>query len=535
MKKRILSFVVACIMMFGVLPVQVVMAETLPVIEELEVDRKIHDEFEITPELLEWGKYPGLNVDILHKYGFTGKGVTIAYVDQPFDEHEEYQDVNVHYTNNSEGRDSMHGPAVLSLLAGKDIGVAPDVEVYYYAHACWEADQRTHAECLYQIIEQNKLLPDDEKITMIGFSDIIDDREKNADILREAVAECEKNGIMVWFCNEYMMSFFVPFSDKNNYDNLVINYEQEDLIYVPTSRTTADKEGFSYWTTGGTSWAMPYALGLYGMAKEINPTLDEDGLRKLMHETAYIRDGLKIINPVGFISEVLKTVGRNAEADAMLQEVAARNQYVYAVMDTSKMSNEVLVAVADYLAQLPYTVLTLDTSNVKSIDSVFDAIKTDAGSREGSIIGIRFFDNSFKAPAIEGNYSKYCESYCNIHKVDTIHVTSTRGKITSNKSLMPKFEGALPNGYLVYCAIYQKLDNGYYRFTVEYKALENMIISLVYTTDSTVEQEVIVGKTPNEIRNVLRMDIPAEEWEAIKTIGIKFQMDDITYIARYNK
>ena len=88
MKKRILSFVVACIMMFGVLPVQVVMAETLPVIEELEVDRKIHDEFEITPELLEWGKYPGLNVDILHKYGFTGKGNGIQIRDNKITKHD---------------------------------------------------------------------------------------------------------------------------------------------------------------------------------------------------------------------------------------------------------------------------------------------------------------------------------------------------------------------------------------------------------------------------------------------------------------
>ena len=29
-------------------------------------------------KLLEWGKYPGLNIDILHKYGFTGKGSVIA-------------------------------------------------------------------------------------------------------------------------------------------------------------------------------------------------------------------------------------------------------------------------------------------------------------------------------------------------------------------------------------------------------------------------------------------------------------------------
>ncbi len=32
-------------------------------------------------KLLEWGKYPGLNMDILHKHGFTGKGAVVAYID----------------------------------------------------------------------------------------------------------------------------------------------------------------------------------------------------------------------------------------------------------------------------------------------------------------------------------------------------------------------------------------------------------------------------------------------------------------------
>ena len=33
--------------------------------------------------LVEWGKDPGLNVDILHAHGFTGKGAVIAYIDMP--------------------------------------------------------------------------------------------------------------------------------------------------------------------------------------------------------------------------------------------------------------------------------------------------------------------------------------------------------------------------------------------------------------------------------------------------------------------
>ncbi len=94
-----------------------------------------------SPErLIEWGKYPGLNMDILHKHGFTGKGAVIAYIYQPIGDkaptyHEQYASSTLHYINNTKEEVSMHGPAVLSLLLGKDIGTAPAAEVYFYAFA----------------------------------------------------------------------------------------------------------------------------------------------------------------------------------------------------------------------------------------------------------------------------------------------------------------------------------------------------------------------------------------------------------------
>lgn len=104
-------------------------------------------------ELLEWGKYPGLNMDILHKYGFTGVGSVVAYIDQPLEDHSEYSDGNLHYFDLIPNMsNSMHGPAVLSLLIGKNTGTAPDTEVYYLENPAWLADQSTHAECIYKII-----------------------------------------------------------------------------------------------------------------------------------------------------------------------------------------------------------------------------------------------------------------------------------------------------------------------------------------------------------------------------------------------
>lgn len=362
--------------------------------------------------LIEWGKDPGLNVDILHKYGFTGKGAVVAYVDQPIAPHEQYSDDNVHYTNNTTMTDSMHGPAVLSLLAGKEIGTAPEAEIFFYAHASWLADQSTHAECLYQIIEKNKTLPDSKKITMIGFSDNIDSSEKNGQMFRDAVAACEEAGIMVWFCGVYGALSFLPLSDKNNYRNtVVVNWgpNKPNLVYVPSSgRTTAatiDDSRYIYWSDGGLSWTMPYVLGLYAIAIEIDPTLTQDDLRELIVSTAYDNNGLKTVNPVGFIAQVLKNVGRSEEAQAMLAEVAARQKYLYAVMDTASMSDEDLTAVGEYLATVTdATVLVADAASFANAEKLYAVLKADAENRGGQVVGVQIFGNANMVPAFQVQY-----------------------------------------------------------------------------------------------------------------------------------
>ena len=361
--------------------------------------------------LLEWGKDPGLNMDILHKYGYDGSGAVIAYIDQPIPEHEQYSSGKIHYQNNSGSDNSMHGPAVLSLLAGKDIGVAPDAEVYYYGHAAWKADQTTHAECLYQIIEQNKSLPADKKITMVGFSDNIDYSEENPEALEAAVAACEAAGVMVWFCGENGAASFLPMSDKNNPRNLMAESwgGAPELVYVPASgRTTAiDQNGaeYVYWSNGGLSWTMPYTLGLYAIVGEIDPTLTQDDMRKMIVDTAYDVNGMRIVNPVGFVAAALEGVGRSAEAKALRGEVDARQNYMYAIMDTAAMSKDDLKAVADYLAGITEaTVLVCDASSFSDAETLYTELCADAAARGGKVVGVQIFGTAAMVPAFNVKY-----------------------------------------------------------------------------------------------------------------------------------
>lgn len=363
--------------------------------------------------LIEWGKDPGLNVDILHKHGFTGKGAVIAYIDQAISSHEQYNNVNIHYTNNGESKESMHGPMVLSLLTGKDTGTAPEAEVYYYAIKSGNASQLSEAEALYQIIEQNKNLPEGKKITMVGFSDNIDPSEAYEREFRDAVAACEAAGIMVWFCGEYSPVAFLPYSDKNNLASVVtqkIYNPIPSLVYVPGSgRTGAATMGgasYIYWgQSGGLSWTMPYVLGLYAIAIEIDPTLTQDQLRQLIVSTAYDNNGMALVNPVGFVSAVLNRVGRSKEADTLRKEAAAHSRYLYAVMDTAAMSQEDLTAVGKYLAAITdATVLVADTSGFADAKSLYTALKADAAQRGGTVAGVQIFGTPDMVPAFQVDY-----------------------------------------------------------------------------------------------------------------------------------
>ncbi|MCR4612110.1 MAG: hypothetical protein K5644_09460 [Lachnospiraceae bacterium] len=365
-------------------------------------------------ELIEWGKYSGLNTDILKEYGYTGQGATIAYVDQPIGSHEIYNDINLHYKNNSTSETSMHGPAVLSLLAGKNTGTAPDAEVYYYAHAAWEQDQTTHAECLYQIIEQNKSLSDDKKIRMVGFSDNIDENEANADAFREAVAACETAGIMVWFCGEYGPMSFNPMSNKDDFSNLVVSQWwnesfNPELVFVPESgRTTAANEmgnKYIYWGQGGLSWTMPYVLGLYADALAIDSTLTQSELRQLIVNTAYTNSkGQKIVYPVNFIATVLENAGRTQDATTLRNAEKADEKYIYAVYNSSQISSSDVTAIKKYLSNVTDAkVLLADTKNADAKD-IFVSLKADAKKRGGIVKGVQIFGTNSIVPSFSTSY-----------------------------------------------------------------------------------------------------------------------------------
>lgn len=136
--------------------------------------------------IMENGKNPGLYVDALHGEGITGKGVSIAIIDQTlFTDHPEYNNnlalyEEIHVLPNESV--SMHGSAVASIAVGKTCGVAPDSKLYYWAVNLAKdpnnQDARDNANLAFadgaavaidRMLKVNAALPENEKSASLVF------------------------------------------------------------------------------------------------------------------------------------------------------------------------------------------------------------------------------------------------------------------------------------------------------------------------------------------------------------------------------
>lgn len=281
----------------------------------------------LTPDnLMEYGKDPGLGVRQLQKQGYTGKGVTVAIIDQPMRRsHPEYTEAPITYYEvrpedpGMKKGTSMHGPAVTSLLLGKTIGVAPDVTLHYVAMPSWQLDQTAHAEALHKLIQVNASLPEGKKIRAISISDGVDEREKNPEAFRQAIADAEAAGIWVFtvdFPDLRLAPLGIdPYKDKDKPANYRpaswmkgLPAGPEKYLWFPTesrTRATEMEPGlYHYDAEGGMSWGMPYLVGVVALGLQEDPSLTRANAVKYLWESATPWKSGRIINPPGFVKLV---------------------------------------------------------------------------------------------------------------------------------------------------------------------------------------------------------------------------------------
>lgn len=289
--------------------------------------------------ILELGREPGLGIRELHDKGITGKGVRVAFLDQTLlVDHAEYRDRLERYREIGRvpGEAQMHGAAVLSILAGKSIGVAPEVSVTYYAvqnvidqnKVTWA----NHATAINEILDANAKLPDAERVRVIGVSWGYGPSQEGYEQIRAAVARAKEEGVFVLTTtveDAYPFKFHGlgrgPLADPNDFGSYRPGsfwaerfYQSPDLvrdrILVPMdSRTTASPTGqddYVFYRQGGLSWAVPYLVGVYALGLQVKPDLTPEEFYQAGLETGgfneFERDGRTyrlgpILNPVELI------------------------------------------------------------------------------------------------------------------------------------------------------------------------------------------------------------------------------------------
>lgn len=304
--------------------------------------------------IMEYGKNPGLNLRKLHEKGITGKGVSMAIIDQTLlTDHEEYKDRLKFYEEIHNGESdgaSMHGAAVGSIAVGKTVGVAPEADLYYIAETHgkftlsslvtgFPFDFTYLAKSIDRIIEVNKTLPKEKKIRAISMSIGWDERQKGFKEVDAAVKNAKGEGILVVstsFSQYYNIDFWGLGRDSMKNPEDFKNYEtgmfwsnlffkdnkrfnpSKNIMVPMDSRCTASPTGTSdyvFYREGGLSWAVPYVAALYTLCCQVNPDITPDEFLKAAVDTGNIiqieKDNKKynlgkIVNPEKLIEKVRK-------------------------------------------------------------------------------------------------------------------------------------------------------------------------------------------------------------------------------------
>jgi hypothetical protein len=273
---------------------------------------KLPDDF--NPEdIMEQYMNPGLNIRSLHENGITGKGVGIAIIDQPLlVDHIEYKDQLKYYserdTVNTQDA-AMHGAAVASIAVGKNVGVAPEADLYYIADdfSLIKNDYSLLAESINKLLDINKSLPKENRIRVISISWGYDAEEaKGSKALNKAYKRAEDEGVLVITTSLFMredMEFFglnkIPLSDPDDFNSYTknlygINTKKYNISVPMNYRCTASPTGtedYVVYCEGGKSWATPYVAGLYALVCQVKPDITYKEFWKLASATSVTSDG----------------------------------------------------------------------------------------------------------------------------------------------------------------------------------------------------------------------------------------------------
>lgn len=281
-------------------------------------------------------KTPGLGLRALHQQGITGRGVGIGIVDMELlVDHEEYRGrlklyEEIHSPDDEAG---MEGGAAASIAVGRNVGVAPEADLYYLAVGLSEGEIRTSkdvnftwvAQAINRLLDLNGALPAGRKIRVIAVPTNWAAQQTGYAETMQAVARAKQEGVFIVSCNladTYGLPFHGlgrdPVSDPEqlaSYGPTVWEaHAGDNALFLPMdARVTAAPTGardYVFYRYGGWSWVAPYLAGLYALACQVKPDITPE---------AFWRTALETGTPLGITAA---PVSRDEVRKAMEQEYA---------------------------------------------------------------------------------------------------------------------------------------------------------------------------------------------------------------------
>ena len=289
-------------------------------------------------KLLEDGKFKNLGIPELRSMGITGKGVKIAIIDQPLNIRV-YQEISErirHYESfgyTEDDKSSLHGCAVSSIMCGQDLGIAPDIELYYFASnsnipGSTEQNQlgktyENDIKALDRILQINRELKAKGEEPIVAVSRSFGLKEKSHlkyDEMQAKLAEMEANDVYVQYVGnnkgkppqegmffdgmqktddgEYELApwqkegrhniipFITDFIEKYNNPVIFVPMSTRTILDEHKSPTNPERTQYSYDPAhGGNSWVQPYAVGMFALAKQVQPDITFKEFHKIAQET----------------------------------------------------------------------------------------------------------------------------------------------------------------------------------------------------------------------------------------------------------
>lgn len=310
-------------------------------------------------KVIEIGKNPGLGIKKIHEKGITGKGVSLAVIDQRiFTGHREYAEnlksyEEIHYFRFEKLlKRKGHGEAILSVLAGKTCGVAPGSHVYYiavdpgtltvFSPDYYSYDFKWLARAVRRTLEIDRKLPAGRKIKAIVFTFLWPDSSlPGYGELMDALDEASSRNIFIASPLSDYYGYRIagltrsPLDDPDDFGSYepsplfeeFLKNDKAKVIFVPgDSRTVASPYGakeYAFVRRSKYSVSVSYLAGLWALAIGVKRDLKPADFMAKTYDSAkkikYGRSEIRIINPVKLINEIREEKNENIQRKANRQ------------------------------------------------------------------------------------------------------------------------------------------------------------------------------------------------------------------------